>query len=57
MQAMISQSYDHFSLNLEQMQVCETGYLHFKWILVFILLIGFLNSSLFHRIDFILIVL
>jgi hypothetical protein len=57
MQAMISQSYDRFRLNLEQMQVCATGYLHFKWVLVFRLLIGFLNTSLSHTIDFILIVL
>jgi len=45
MKAMISQSYDRFRLNLEQMQVCATGYLQFKWVLVFRLLIAFLNNS------------
>lgn len=57
MQAMISRSYDCFRLNLEKMQVCATGYLCFKWVLVFRLLIGFLDTRVSHRIGFILIVL
>jgi hypothetical protein len=57
MHAMISQSYDRFRLNLEQMQVCATGYVCFKWVLVFRLLICFLDTNVSHRIDFNLIVL
>jgi hypothetical protein len=35
MQSMISQSFDRFKLNLEQMQVCEAVTYHFKWLSCF----------------------
>lgn len=35
MQSMISQSYDRFNLNLEQMQVCETVTHYLKWLSCF----------------------